>query len=116
MLHELTKLGRNLAAGARLAFFMPVSRLAFRIDLAQLLLLFVLSALLDIGVDWMRFRPDARFSWFGAGSEFLAAGMLLFCSAVLALLFRQHALALAIPLLALSAYPVIQVVHALGSV
>jgi hypothetical protein len=116
MIHELTKLGRNLAAGARLALFMPVSRLAFRIDLAQLLLLFVLSALLDIGVDWIRFQPDARFSWYGAGSEFLAAGLLLFCSAVLALLFRQHALALAIPLLALAAYPVIQIVHALGSV
>jgi len=116
MIHELTKLGRNLLAGARLALFMPVERFAFRIDLAQLLLLFVLSALLDIGVDWSRFQPDARFSWYGAGNEFLAAGLLLFSSAVLALLFRQHALAVAIPLLALAAYPVIQIVHAMTSV
>src|SRR6266496_639689 len=49
-------------------------------------------------------------------AEFLAAGLLLFCSALLALLFRQHALALAIPLLALAAYPVVQIVHALASV
>ncbi len=113
MIHELTKLGRNLVAGARLALFVPVSRFAFRIDLAQLLLLFVLSALLDIGSDWLRTRPDARFSWYGAGSEFIAGGMLLLCSAILSLAFRQRALALAVPLLALAAYPVIQIVHAL---
>ncbi len=116
MIHELSKLGRNLVAGARLALFLPVSRLAFRIDIAQLLLLFVLSALLDVGVDWIRVEPDALFSWYGAGSEFIAAGMLLFCSAVLSLAFRQHALALAIPLLALAAYPVLQLVHALSGI
>ncbi len=116
MMHELAKLARNLAAGARLALFLPVSRLAFRIDVAQLLLLFVLSALLDIGTDWIRLLPDAQFSWSGLSGEFIAAGMLLFCSALLALVFRQQALALAIPLLALAAYPVIQVVHAVPGV
>jgi hypothetical protein len=51
MSHELAKLRRNLAAGCRLALFLAVRRLAFRIDLAQLLLLFAVSALLDVGVD-----------------------------------------------------------------
>ena len=41
MMHELVNLGRNLVAGLRLALFLPVSRLAFRIDVVQLLLLFV---------------------------------------------------------------------------
>ena len=48
MTHALTDLRRNLVAGLRLALFMPVTRLAFRIDLTQLLLLFVASAAIDI--------------------------------------------------------------------
>ena len=39
----LRSLVRNLVAGLRLAFFLPVTRLAFRIDLAAALLLFVVS-------------------------------------------------------------------------
>ena len=43
--------------GVRLALFLPVSRLAFRIDLAQLLLLFAVSALIDFGVRLGPLRP-----------------------------------------------------------
>lgn len=113
MIRALAGLGRNLVAGLRLALLLPVSRLQFRIDLAQLVLLLVVSALLDVGTDRVRLGPDAEFSWHGAGGEFVGAGMLLFGAALLALAFRQHALALAIPLLALAAYPVVQIVHAL---
>ena len=109
----LAQLGRNLVAGVRLALLLPVSRLDFRIGLAQLLLLFVLSALLDVGTDWARLGQGAEFSWGGAGGEFVGGGMLLLCAALLALLFRQEGLALAIPLIALAAYPIVQVVHAL---
>ena len=111
MTHEFAKLRRNLGAGCRLALFLRVPRLAFRIDLAQLLLLFVVSALLDVGADWIRYGPDAQFSWSGATGEFVTMGLLLLCAAVLALAFRQHALALAIPVLVLSAYPIIQIAH-----
>ena len=61
---------------------------------------------IDVGGDWVRYGPDARFSWFGAGSEFFGAGVLLLTAALLALAFRQRALALAIPVLVLAAFPV----------
>ena len=109
MPNEIAQLGRNLIAGLRLALFLHVSRLAFRIDVVQLLLLFALSALLDFCADWVRYGPDAYFSWFGAGNELFAGGLLMLTSALLALAFRQRALMLAIPVLALAAYPVLQV-------
>jgi hypothetical protein len=108
---EIAKLLRNLGAGMRLAFFAPVSRLAFRIDVAQLLLLFGLSALIDMGSDWIRYGPDAYFSWFGFGSEVFAAGLTMVSAAILALAFRQPALTVAIPVLVLSGYPLIQLAH-----
>ena len=111
MTHALDDLRRNLMAGLRLALFMPVTRLAFRIDLAQLLLLFVLSAAIDIATDWVRFQPDASFSLLGAGGEFFTMSVLVLAAAAQALLFRQGSLALAIPVLALAAYPIYQLVH-----
>jgi hypothetical protein len=108
----LANLLRNLAAGLRLALFLRVSRLAFRIDVMQLLLLFAVSAALDFGVDWVRYGPDAYFSWYGAGSEVFAGGMLLLTAALLALALRESALVLAAPVLVLAAYPLLQVLHA----
>jgi hypothetical protein len=109
-------LGRNLRAGLLLAFFLPVSRLAFRIDVVQVLLLFAVSALVDVGTDWVRYGPDAYFSWFGLGNELFGAALMMVTAAVLALAFRQPALMLAIPVLALAGYPVVQVVHMLPDV
>ncbi len=115
MRNELAKLGRNLFAGLRLALFLPVSRLAFRIDVAQLLLLFALSALVDVGSDWVRYGPDAYFSWYGAGNEIFGAGVLLLLAALLALAFGQAELTLAIPILTLAAYPPLQAALTLPS-
>ena len=95
MSHALADLGRNLRAGLRLALFMPVTRLAFRIDLGQLLLLFAFSSALDIATDWIHLGPDARFSWQGAGGELFTIGVLLVAAAAQALMFRQRALVLA---------------------
>ena len=111
MRYILASLVRNLVAGLRLALFMPVTRLAFRIDLAQLLLLFVLSAAIDVGGDWLRTGPAREFSLFGAGTELYSGALLLLVSAVLALVFRQRALALAVPVIALAAVPVTQVLN-----
>lgn len=113
MRQELAKLARNLASGLRLALFLPVNRLAFRIDLAQLLVLFVLSALIDVGTDWVKAGPDGLFSWGGAGSEVFAGGMLMLGAALLALAFGQPALTLAIPVLLLAAFPLLQLLQAL---
>ena len=111
MNHAIAGLGRNLKAGVRLALFLPVTRLAFRIDLAQLLLVFAFSTLIDIATDWIHLGPDARFSWFGAGGELFTIGVLLVAAAAQAVVFRQRALALAVPVLALASYPISQVVH-----
>jgi hypothetical protein len=109
MRNELAKLLRNLRAGLKLAFFMPVTRLAFRIDVVQLLLLFTLSAAMDFASDWVRYGPDAYFSWYGAGNELFAAGVMMLLASLLALAFRQGTLILAIPVVALAAYPALQI-------
>lgn len=108
----LRNLGRNLVAGFRLALFMRVARLAFRVDFVQLLLLFVASAAIDVLVDWIRVGEDAQFTWFGAGGEFFGAGLLLLTAMLQALLFGVRGLALAVPVLALAAYPAVQLAHA----
>ena len=110
-MHHVANLFRNLAAGLRLVLFLPVSRLAFRIDLVQLLLLLAVSAALDFGVDWVRFGAEGDFSWFGLGNEFFGAGVLLVSVALLALAFGQTALVLAVPVLLLAGFPLLQIVR-----
>jgi hypothetical protein len=115
MRDEIAKLGRNAVAGLRLAFFVPVARLAFRVDVAQLLLLFVASALLDVGSDWVRYGPDAYFSIYGAGNELYSAGLLMLLATIVALAFREPGLALAVPVIALAGYLPLQVAFTLPS-
>jgi hypothetical protein len=112
MMLALRNLGRNLAAGFRLALFMPATRLAFRIDFVQLLLLFAVSAAIDVFADWIRVGEDARFTWLGAGGELYTAGLLLLTAILQALLFGVRSLALAVPVLVFASYPVIQLAHA----
>jgi hypothetical protein len=111
MRHQLDSLVRNLVAGLRLAFFLPVTRLAFRIDVVQLLLLFLLSALIDVGGDWFRTGPAREFSTLGAGTELYAGALLLLTSALIALYVRQRDLTLAIPVIVLAAVPAAQALH-----
>ena len=111
MRYTLASLLRNLVAGARLSLFMPVTRLAFRIDLPQLLLLFFFSAAIDVAGDWFRTGPARQFSLYGAGTELYTGGLLLLVSAVLALMFRQRTLALAIPAIVLASVPIAQVLN-----
>jgi hypothetical protein len=111
MRYTFACLVRNLAAGARLALFRPVAREAFRVELAQLALLLVLSALLDIGIDFAESPPGGAFDPGGLAAEFIGAGVLLAAATAVALALRRPALALAIPVLALAAYPVLQLVR-----
>ena len=106
-------LAANLAAGARLALLLPVRRLAFRIDVAQLLALFVVSALVDVVADILRYGDEGVFSWYGLGNEVLSGGLLMLSAAVLSLAFRDRSLTLAIPVIALAAFPVLQLANAL---
>ncbi len=107
--HHAANLVRNLDSGLRLALFMPVSPLRFRVDVAQLLLLLVLSALIDIGIDWARYGAEGYFTWFGLGTEIFGAGLLLLTAAVLALAFGQREVLLALPVYVLAGFPLLQV-------
>ena len=111
MRYAIGSLLRNLGAGARLASFRRIDRLAFRIDLPQLILLFLLSALIDFAGDWFRAAEPREFSLLGAGSEFYAAALLLFGAAVIAFGNRQRHIALALPVVAMASLPLVQVVH-----
>jgi hypothetical protein len=75
-------LGRNLAAGLRLALFLPVGRASFRISVTQLLLVVALSAAIDIDADWVRAAHEARFSLLGLHGEIFALGLLALASSI----------------------------------
>ncbi|HEV8502471.1 MAG TPA: C13 family peptidase [Casimicrobiaceae bacterium] len=109
--YTLRSLARNLAAGLRLALFLPVSRLAFRVDAVQLLLLFALSCTIDIGGDRLRFGAGAPFVTQGAGTELAGIALLGLVAIVVALWLRRASLALSIVVTAMAALLIVQVVH-----
>ena len=98
----LRDLGRNLLSGALMVFGQRASRLAFRISVPQLLALFVVSALLDIAVDFARQGPGAVFALSGLVREGFFGAVLMLFAALLALAFRQPGYALALPVALLS--------------
>ncbi len=109
--HALANLSRNLRAGIRLACLLPVSRLAFRIDLVQAVLLFVLSALIDVAGDYLRVAPPRVFVPAGAGAELYSAALLLLGAVIIAISVRQRQATLAIVVLVMAALPIVQVLH-----
>jgi hypothetical protein len=113
MRNALNGLGRNLASGLRLALFMRVDRGAFRISVAQLVLVVIVSAAIDIDADWLHAAHEARFSMLGLHGELFALGLLTLSSAVIAMLRRDRDLYLALPIVILASFPAIQLVHLL---
>ena len=113
--HHAVNLLRNVVNGLRLPLFMHVSPLNFRVDLVQLLLLLVVSALVDVGTDWARYGANGYFSWLGLGTEIFGAGILLLTAAVLALAFAQREVLLALPVYVLAGFPLLQIVRVLPS-
>jgi len=106
-------LGRNLAAGLRLAFFLPTERASFRVSPGQLLFVVILSAAIDIDADWARAGHEVRFSLLGLHGELFALGLLMVSSALIAVLRRDREFFLALPIVLLASFPAIQVVHLL---
>ncbi len=98
----LRDLGRNLRSGALIVFGQPASKLRFRIGVAPLLVLFALSAWLDLAVDTIRRGPGSTFVLTGLVSEGFYGALLMLSAALLALLFRQPSFALALPVILLS--------------
>jgi hypothetical protein len=113
MRNGMNALGRNLAAGLRLALFMRVDRSAFRISVTQLVLIVVVSAAIDIDADWVRAAHEARFSILGLHGELFALGLLTLSSAVIAMLRRDRDVYLALPVVILASLPAVQIVHLL---
>ena len=114
MIYFLRALARNLAAGLRLATLFPrVERASFRFDLAQLIALTVVSALIDIVTDWLGADAQAVFSWAGLQGEVYAFGLMLLTSALLAALWRDARLFVALPIMVMAGVIVVQIVHGL---
>ncbi|MFO1306111.1 MAG: C13 family peptidase [Burkholderiales bacterium] len=111
MKYALGNLLRNLLAGLRVALLMPVDRLRFRIDVVQVLLLFVVSAIIDLVGDYYRSVPPRSFAIEGLGSEIYSGGLLVLASAIVAVLVRQRQLVLSIPLVVLASLPFVQILH-----
>lgn len=97
----LRDLGRNLWSGALLVFGQSVSKLRFRIGVSQLLVLFVLSAWLDLAVDTLRREPGSTFALAGLVNEGFYGAVLMLVAALLALIFRQPSFVLALPVVLL---------------
>ncbi|MCC6867976.1 MAG: hypothetical protein IT522_04060 [Burkholderiales bacterium] len=112
----LANLLRNLRAGARLASFRRVRRLDFRIDLAQAVLLFAVSALIDVAGDYLRVAPPREFVVFGVGAELHSAALLVLGAVFVAIWVRQREAALAIVVLALAALPLVQMLHYVAAI
>lgn len=111
MITALRGLATNLAAGARLALFLRVQRPMFRIDAAQLVLAFIVSALFDNAADWLRQGPDVVLDWSALGAELAAFALLVTVSAMLGWLFRDATLLIALPIVALVSLPIVQLVN-----
>lgn len=113
MPRAITDLGRNLAAGLKLALFLPVARASFRISPGQLVLVAIVSAAIDIDADWVRAAQDAHFSILGLHGEVYSLGLLVLSSAIIAAWRRDAGLALVLPIVVLASFPLLQVANVL---
>jgi hypothetical protein len=107
--YALGALARNLAAGLRLALLLPVKRLAFRVDLAQLVLLFALTCAIDVAGDRLRAGPLASFQWLAAGKELAGIALLGACALLVQAMLRRAGAALAIVVIVLAAWPWVEI-------
>ena len=104
-------LGRNLSGGLKLAFGLPVSLLAFRVSIRQLLLLLLIGVAIGAANDYVRAGAHPVFSMNAIVYEGFEAALLLLIAAVLAGAFHQPHLRLALPVVVLSSDPALGVVN-----
>ncbi len=100
-------LGCNLKNGLRLAFGLPVSPLAFRVNVRQLIALAVLGIVVGALVDYVHAGPHPSFAPHAIVYEGFSAAVLLFIAAVLSAAFSQPHLRLALPVILLASVPVL---------
>ena len=104
-------LWRNLGSGLRLAFGLPVSLLAFRVSIRQLLLLLCIGILIGATNDYVRAGAHPILSPHAIVYEGFDAALLLLIGAVLSAAFRQPHLKLALPVIVLASDPALGVVN-----
>jgi len=109
----LVDIGRNLVAGLRLAFGLPVSLLSFRVSVRQLLLLLALGVLVGATNDYVRADPQPLLSVHAIVFEGFDAALLLLIGAALAAAYRQPHLRLALPVIVAASDPALGVVNLL---
>jgi len=98
-------LSRNLQSGLRLAFGLPVSLLAFRVNVRQLLLLLCIDVLIGVTNDYVRAGAHPTLSMHAIVYEGFEAAALLVMGALLSAAFRQPHLRLAVPVIVLASDP-----------
>jgi hypothetical protein len=98
----LAALVANVRAGARLSLFLRVSRPEFRIDALALVLLVIVSAAVDVGVERVLAGPDAAFDFTAIGGELASLAILMLVASVLAVAFNDLSLPLALPVVVLA--------------
>ena len=106
-----TDLRRNLASGLRLAFGLPVSLLAFRVSIRQLLLLLLIGVAIGAANDYVRAGAHPVLSLHALVYEGFDAALLLLIAAMLSAAFGQAHLRLALPVVVLSSDPLLGVVN-----
>ncbi len=111
----LVDIGRNLVAGFRLAFGLPVSLLSFRVSVRQLLLLLALGVLIGATNDYVRAGPQPLLSVHAIVFEGFDVAVLLLIAAALAAAYRQPHLRLALPVIVAASDPALGVVNLLLS-
>jgi hypothetical protein len=107
----LVDLRRNLVAGFRLAFGLPVSLLSFRVSVRQLFVLLAVSVLIGAANDFVRAGPQPLLSVHAIVFEGFDAAVLLLIGAVLAAAYAQPHLRLALPVIVLASAPALGVVN-----
>ncbi len=107
----LVDLWRNLVAGFRLAFGLPVSLLSFRVSVRQFILLVALGMLIGAINDYVRAGPQPILSMHAIVFEGFDAALLLLIGSALAWGYRQPHLRLALPVIVAASDPALGVVN-----
>src|SRR5256885_12681364 len=98
-------LSRNLQSGLRLAFGLPVSLLAFRVNVRQLLLLLCIDVLIGVTNDYVRAGAHPTLSMHAIVFEGFEAAALLVMGTLLSAAFSQPHFKLAVPVIVLASDP-----------
>ncbi len=110
---SLGDFGRNLLAGLRLAFGLPVSLLSFRVSVRQFLLIVAVGILIGAINDFLRAGPGAVLSPHAIVYEGFDAALFLLIGAILSAAYRQPHLRLALPVIVLASQPALGIANLL---